>query len=124
MTMTIPFLNLFKRVKDQALAKKGPPRRGASSHGAAQKPSTERFSKTVMPNATRTLPAVPEQTESTSVATPHGSSSDSASESTAHHFIRSTACRAGSAARFATSRGTRTRAQSRAGGYRSNWQIS
>ena len=27
------------------------------------KPSTERFSKTVMPNATRTLPAVQEQTE-------------------------------------------------------------
>ena len=63
MTMTIPFLNLFKRVKDQALAKKDRPVAEPAPTAPLEKPSTERFSKTVMPNATRTLPAVPEQTE-------------------------------------------------------------
>jgi predicted regulator of Ras-like GTPase activity (Roadblock/LC7/MglB family) len=70
MTMTIPFLNLFKRVKDQALAKKD--RAVAEPNPAAplEKPSTERFSKTVMPNATRTLPAVQEQTETPALPRP------------------------------------------------------
>lgn len=54
MTMTIPFLSFFKKVKDQALARKEP---AAAPTPAAplEKPSSERFSKTVMPNATRTL---------------------------------------------------------------------
>jgi len=54
MTMTIPFLSFFKKVKDQALARKEPV---AAPKPAAplDKPSSERFSKTVMPNATRTL---------------------------------------------------------------------
>jgi predicted regulator of Ras-like GTPase activity (Roadblock/LC7/MglB family) len=56
MTMTIPFLSFFKKVKDQALARKerlvAPPKAVAP----IEKPSSERFSKTVMPNATRTLP--------------------------------------------------------------------
>jgi predicted regulator of Ras-like GTPase activity (Roadblock/LC7/MglB family) len=54
MTMTIPFLSFFKKVKDQALARKEPV---AAPKPAApiEKPSSERFSKTVMPNATRTL---------------------------------------------------------------------
>jgi predicted regulator of Ras-like GTPase activity (Roadblock/LC7/MglB family) len=49
--MTIPFLNYFKRskgaVKEAAPKPVLPP---------IEKPSSERFSKTVMPNATRTLP--------------------------------------------------------------------
>jgi predicted regulator of Ras-like GTPase activity (Roadblock/LC7/MglB family) len=49
--MTIPFLSYFKRskaaVKEPAAAPVVPP---------LEKPSNERFSKTVMPNATRTLP--------------------------------------------------------------------
>jgi len=55
MTMTIPFLNFFKKVKSQAMAKTGPV---ADSTPVAplEKPSSDRFSKTVMPNATRTLP--------------------------------------------------------------------
>jgi predicted regulator of Ras-like GTPase activity (Roadblock/LC7/MglB family) len=56
MTMTIPFLSFFKKVKDQALATKersvAPPKPLAP----LEKPSSERFSKTVMPNATRMLP--------------------------------------------------------------------
>jgi predicted regulator of Ras-like GTPase activity (Roadblock/LC7/MglB family) len=55
MTMTIPFLNFFKKVRDQALARK--------EQSVAEKPVTplekpisERFSKTVMPNVTRSLP--------------------------------------------------------------------
>ncbi|HYJ05339.1 MAG TPA: hypothetical protein VEX43_09400, partial [Chthoniobacterales bacterium] len=54
--MTIPFLSYFKRGKAEAAAK-------ASAAAAAskpvlpplEKPSSERFSKTVMPNATRTV---------------------------------------------------------------------
>jgi predicted regulator of Ras-like GTPase activity (Roadblock/LC7/MglB family) len=54
MAMTIPFLSYFKRGKTNGAAKEkvaepkpvAPPR---------EKPSSERFSKTVMPNATRTL---------------------------------------------------------------------
>src|SRR3954470_21330652 len=52
--MTIPFLSYFKRnkgsevvVKEEAAKPVVPP---------LEKPSSERFSKTVMPNATRTLP--------------------------------------------------------------------
>jgi predicted regulator of Ras-like GTPase activity (Roadblock/LC7/MglB family) len=49
--MTIPFLNYFKKskaaVKETAPKPVSPP---------LEKPSSERFSKTVMPNATRTLP--------------------------------------------------------------------
>ncbi len=55
MTMTIPFLSFFKKVKDQALAKKEPPV-APKPVAPLDKPSSERFSKTVMPNATRTLP--------------------------------------------------------------------
>src|SRR5664279_961817 len=55
MTMTIPFLSFFKKVKDQALAKKERP--VAAPVAPLDKPSSERFSKTVMPNATRTLPS-------------------------------------------------------------------
>lgn len=56
MTMTIPFLSFFKKVKDQALAKKERPVAAPKPVAPLDKPSTERFSKTVMPNATRTLP--------------------------------------------------------------------
>src|SRR3954451_23841708 len=54
--MTIPFLSYFKRGKtDAATVQEG----GAASRPVVpplEKPSSERFSKTVMPNATRTLP--------------------------------------------------------------------
>jgi predicted regulator of Ras-like GTPase activity (Roadblock/LC7/MglB family) len=56
MTMTIPFLSFFKKVKDQALAKKAPVA-APKPIAPLDKPSSERFSKTVMPNATRTLPS-------------------------------------------------------------------
>jgi predicted regulator of Ras-like GTPase activity (Roadblock/LC7/MglB family) len=56
MTMTIPFLSFFKKVKDQALAKKERPVAAPKPAAPLDKPSSERFSKTVMPNATRTLP--------------------------------------------------------------------
>jgi predicted regulator of Ras-like GTPase activity (Roadblock/LC7/MglB family) len=56
MTMTIPFLSFFKKVKDQALAKKERPVAVPKPVVPLDKPSSERFSKTVMPNATRTLP--------------------------------------------------------------------
>lgn len=57
MTMTIPFLSFFKKVKDQAMAmKERPPTVAAKPTAPLEKPSSERFSKTVMPNATRTLP--------------------------------------------------------------------
>ena len=56
MTMTIPFLSFFKKVKDQALARKERPAAAAKPVAPLEKPSSERFSKTVMPNATRTLP--------------------------------------------------------------------
>ena len=54
--MTIPFLSYFKRSKGEAAATK---QRAAAAAKPAppplEKPSSERFSKTVMPNATRTL---------------------------------------------------------------------
>ncbi len=56
MTMTIPFLSLFKKVKDQALAKKERSVAAPKPVAPLEKPSSERFSKTVMPNVTRTWP--------------------------------------------------------------------
>jgi predicted regulator of Ras-like GTPase activity (Roadblock/LC7/MglB family) len=56
MTMTIPFLSFFKKVKDQALARKERSVAVPKPVAPLDKPSSERFSKTVMPNATRTLP--------------------------------------------------------------------
>jgi predicted regulator of Ras-like GTPase activity (Roadblock/LC7/MglB family) len=56
MTMTIPFLSFFKKVKDQALARKERSLAAPKPVAPLEKPSSERFSKTVMPNATRTLP--------------------------------------------------------------------
>jgi len=56
MSMTIPFLSFFKNLKDQALAKKESLATTAKPVVPLEKPSSERFSKTVMPNATRTLP--------------------------------------------------------------------
>ncbi|PYJ11914.1 MAG: hypothetical protein DMF06_01255, partial [Verrucomicrobia bacterium] len=56
MTMTIPFLSYFKKVKDQALARKEGPGTEPKPPAPIEKPSSDRFSKTVMPNATRTLP--------------------------------------------------------------------
>jgi predicted regulator of Ras-like GTPase activity (Roadblock/LC7/MglB family) len=56
MPMTIPFISFFKKVKDQAMAKKEPLGAAAKSMAPLEKPSSDRFSKTVMPNATRTLP--------------------------------------------------------------------
>src|SRR5688572_2163502 len=55
MSMTIPFLSFFKKVKDQALAKKESPSTPPKAVAPLEKPSSERFSKTVMPNAIRTL---------------------------------------------------------------------
>src|SRR5438105_8465950 len=55
MTMTIPFLNFFKKVKDQALVRKEQPVVARQPGTPLEKPSSERFSKTVMPNATRAL---------------------------------------------------------------------
>ena len=51
--MTIPFLSYFKKGKDSAAVKEAPAKPVAPP---LEKPSSERFSKTVMPNATRTLP--------------------------------------------------------------------
>ena len=55
MTMTIPFLSYFKKVKDQVLPKKPVPVPEPAPATPLEKPSSERFSKTVMPNSTRTL---------------------------------------------------------------------
>src|ERR1043166_4531549 len=51
--MTIPFLSYFKKGKGAAAVKEAPPQPVLPP---LEKPSSERFSKTVMPNATRTLP--------------------------------------------------------------------
>ncbi|MFN2622283.1 MAG: hypothetical protein ABR611_05505 [Chthoniobacterales bacterium] len=51
--MTIPFLSYFKKSKSVALVKEAPAKPVLPP---LEKPSSERFSKTVMPNATRTLP--------------------------------------------------------------------
>src|SRR3989440_8303653 len=50
--MTIPFLSYFKRGKGTAVVKEAPPKPVVPP---LEKPSSARFSKTVMPNATRTL---------------------------------------------------------------------
>ena len=50
--MTIPFLSYFKKGKDSAVVKEAPAKPVSPP---LEKPSSERFSKTVMPNATRTL---------------------------------------------------------------------
>lgn len=55
MTMTIPFLSYFKKVKGQAMARKERPVAVPTPVTPLEKPSSERFSKTVMPNATRTM---------------------------------------------------------------------
>src|SRR5947207_562378 len=51
--MTIPFLSYFKKGKATAAVKEAPSKPVVPP---LEKPSSERFSKTVMPNATRTLP--------------------------------------------------------------------
>jgi predicted regulator of Ras-like GTPase activity (Roadblock/LC7/MglB family) len=68
--MTIPFLSYFKKAKGEKAAAK---ERAAALVKAAppplEKPSSERFSKTVMPNATRTIaPQDPFQMAATSTA--------------------------------------------------------
>jgi predicted regulator of Ras-like GTPase activity (Roadblock/LC7/MglB family) len=55
MTMTIPFLNFFKKVKDQVLARTEEPVVARKPVTPLEKPGSERFSKTVMPNVTRAL---------------------------------------------------------------------
>ncbi|MEY2584209.1 MAG: hypothetical protein QOD80_235 [Verrucomicrobiota bacterium] len=52
--MTIPFLSYFKRNKGSEVVVKEAPAKPVLP--PIDKPSSERFSKTVMPNATRTLP--------------------------------------------------------------------
>ena len=54
--MTIPFLSYFKRGKDSAAVKEKVAAPAKPVLPPLEKPSSERFSKTVMPNATRTLP--------------------------------------------------------------------
>src|SRR6476660_9227989 len=55
MTIPIPFLNFFKKVKEQAMAGKEPSAATRNPTKPVEKPSTDRFSKTVMPNATRSI---------------------------------------------------------------------
>src|SRR5438067_3148126 len=50
--MPIPFLSYFKKGRGEAAVKE----KSAAPLPPLEKPSSERFSKTVMPNATRTLP--------------------------------------------------------------------
>ena len=52
--MTIPFLNYFKRSKGNGAVKQAAPVKPTLP--PLEKPSSERFSKTVMPNSTRVLP--------------------------------------------------------------------
>jgi predicted regulator of Ras-like GTPase activity (Roadblock/LC7/MglB family) len=54
--MTIPFLSYFKRAKESAAVKEKEAAPSRPVLPPLEKPSSERFSKTVMPNATRTLP--------------------------------------------------------------------
>lgn len=51
--MTIPFLSLFKRGKEKVVVAKEAPAKPVVA--PYEKPTSERFSKTVMPNATRTI---------------------------------------------------------------------
>ena len=53
--MTIPFLSYFKRGKGADLAVKRPDLVSKPALQPLEKPSSERFKKTVMPNATRTV---------------------------------------------------------------------
>jgi predicted regulator of Ras-like GTPase activity (Roadblock/LC7/MglB family) len=53
--MTIPFLGYFKRANAKAPAKERAAAPAKPAPPPLEKPSSERFSKTVMPNATRTL---------------------------------------------------------------------
>ena len=54
--MTIPFLSYFKKGKGSAAVKEKAAAPAKPVLPPLEKPSSERFSKTVMPNATRTLP--------------------------------------------------------------------
>src|SRR2546423_2903636 len=54
--MTIPFLSYFKKDKGGAAIKEKAAAPARPVIPPLEKPSSERFSKTVMPNATRTLP--------------------------------------------------------------------
>src|SRR5690242_13090939 len=83
MSMTIPFLNFLKKVKDQAFPKKELSG-GAKKHASPlEKPSSERFSKTVMPNTTRTLPPQdPFEAAARSHGSPTGGVSGSSSSRT------------------------------------------
>jgi predicted regulator of Ras-like GTPase activity (Roadblock/LC7/MglB family) len=54
--MTIPFLSYFKKGKGNGAVKEKPAAPPKPVLPPLEKPSSERFSKTVMPNATRTLP--------------------------------------------------------------------
>jgi len=53
--MAIPFLSYFKRGKNNVAAKEKAAAAAAPAPPPLEKPSSERFSKTVMPSATRTL---------------------------------------------------------------------
>src|SRR5947207_7115612 len=54
--MTIPFLSYFTKGKGNAAVKEKAAAPAKPIVPPLEKPSSERFSKTVMPNATRTLP--------------------------------------------------------------------
>ena len=54
--MTIPFLSYFKRGNGNSAVKEKPAAPTKPVLPPLEKPNSERFSKTVMPNATRTLP--------------------------------------------------------------------
>jgi predicted regulator of Ras-like GTPase activity (Roadblock/LC7/MglB family) len=54
--MTIPFLSYFKKGRSNGAVKEKPTAPAKPVLPPLEKPSSERFSKTVMPNATRTLP--------------------------------------------------------------------
>jgi hypothetical protein len=54
--MTIPFLSYFRKSKGDVAVKEKPAAAPKPTLPPIEKPSSERFSKTVMPNATRTLP--------------------------------------------------------------------
>jgi predicted regulator of Ras-like GTPase activity (Roadblock/LC7/MglB family) len=54
--MTIPFLSYFKKGKAEGAVKEKPAAPAKPALPPLDKPSSERFSKTVMPNAIRTLP--------------------------------------------------------------------
>src|SRR5438477_3474149 len=55
MPIQIPFLNFFRKIKDQALAGSEPAIVARKTVSLVEKPTADRFSKTVMPNATRSL---------------------------------------------------------------------